>query len=213
MAEPRFVKKLGEQLSLLQSECESYDGGNILQAYVIATRLRVLLHDQGRSISMLAHCGIKNWPFLSTSVPVGGSTDALRFTSLTISLAPPSMILKPLLAASRFTTVRFEEWWEGERVFRHDEKEFSRKKLILSVAEKEGGAHVDAESEEFYAAIESGVKGYNMNLQSGIVQVENYPFSMIRQFGHEILQTANVMKWDHRLGISRHMAHGRRRER
>jgi hypothetical protein len=158
---------------------------------------------------MITHCGIKNWPFLSTIVPIGGSTHALRFASLELSLTPPSMICKPLLMASRFTPVRFEEWWEGERVFSHGENEFSRKKLILSVADREGGAHVDAESEEFYAAIEAGVEGYNMNLQSGVVQVKNYPFAMLRQFGHEVLQTANVMKWDQRLGISRHMAQRR----
>jgi hypothetical protein len=60
----RFQKKLREQLGFLERSCQMYDEGHIEEAIRIAGTLRTLIHDTGKSTSLLKHMnatGIRLW--------------------------------------------------------------------------------------------------------------------------------------------------------
>lgn len=94
-----------------------------------------------------------------------------------------------------------------EPVFSHKSKEFSRKRIILSAANKDGGAHVDEELEEYYESLCSGehglgITGNNLTFdgeppfpQGITLFAQNTHLALIRQFGHEFLAAFNHFKW------------------
>jgi hypothetical protein len=55
-----FKDQLTKQLGFLRRSCESYDQGYKDEAIRIATVLRVLFHDTGRSTSLLTHLKAKD---------------------------------------------------------------------------------------------------------------------------------------------------------
>jgi hypothetical protein len=64
MTDDRFREKLREQLSSIANSCAAYDAGHRSEAVRIGTSLRVLLHDTGKSTSLLTHLGAKQVPIL-----------------------------------------------------------------------------------------------------------------------------------------------------
>ena len=198
----RFAKKLFEQLSFLETSCKLYDKGSEIEAYRIATSLRVIFHDSAHSVSLITHCKMNDWEFLTSNPTIGEKITPLRFFSVELSLDPPGLNCLPLLQ-NEFQKIQIPDWWDGESVFEHDDKFYSRKKIILSAANKEGGAHVDKESDKFYQTMEHELKGFNMNLSGIAYHATNSHFAMIRQFGHEVLKSADYFKWNKKLGMSK----------
>jgi hypothetical protein len=71
----RFQKELKKQLGFLERSCQMYDEGHIDEAIRIATILRTLINDTGRSISLLKHLngtGIRLWS-TTHSAPAGAT--------------------------------------------------------------------------------------------------------------------------------------------
>jgi hypothetical protein len=83
--------------------------------------------------------------------------------------------------------------------------------LVLSAAEKDGGAHVDAELEPFYEDLASGMMSLGLDAsdltyngpapfdQSKAHYPANLHLAMIRQFGHEVQMAARHYDWLRRL--------------
>lgn len=98
-------------------------------------------------------------------------------------------------------------WWSEQTVFSFGHKRFTRKDVVTHAANKDGGAHVDAEMEEFYKALASGsqtlvLDASNLQFktkapfdQSSLQRCQNLHLAMIRQFGHEVLATAAHFGW------------------
>jgi hypothetical protein len=62
-----FKRLLTEQIHFLQKSAKEYDEGDFLEAKQMSIRLRVLLHDTHKSVSLLAHLGRKDMEFYDTS--------------------------------------------------------------------------------------------------------------------------------------------------
>jgi hypothetical protein len=151
-------QKLSQQLQLLILSCNNFDSGLEVESLNIATRLRVLLHDTDKSKSLLEQLGLKSgMSFLDSMVPLDPvPTGEYRNGQpiMRISGMPPGVAISMSSSGARYVApldsislargmIAFVDWW-SEGTLSTGQGRCSRKKLILDLANKEGGAHVDA---------------------------------------------------------------------
>ena len=200
---PRFTDKLKEQLQFIKRSCDAYDQGAENEALRIATSLRVIFHNTTQSVSLMAHLGFENKKMLSSSRGHGDWKDYLSH-QINLSSSQPIKLL-PILD-QQFQELSIGDWWKNETVFVHNGNNHSRRKIILSAANKDGGAHVDDELEEYYKFLCAGEYAFgitgnlsydgNPPFPQGItIYPSNAHLALIRQFGHETLASVSHFNW------------------
>lgn len=198
-----FKKKLEEQLRFLTRSSELFDQGHEDEALRLATTLRVIFHDTPKSISLLKHLGLKNENMLSSARGHGNWQDYLAIELNLRSQFPVRM--RPLLR-DQFQQLLVEQWWSKEPVFVHAGKPFTQRIIILSAANKDGGAHVDSQLEAYYEVLCAGeyALGITGNLeydgeapfpQGVTIFPKNAHLALIRQFAHETIRSIGFYKW------------------
>jgi len=200
--------KLKEQIGFLNSSCSAFDSGSESEAKRIAAIIRVLIHDTNKSISLFSQLGIKKkLEFLDSSLPIDPQLVdpkkreyvfqglpglvGIRFASLQAKFVPPL-----ILREGAKQLVGFSEWWENKIVPGEEEKRYSRKQLILWLANKEGGAHIDEDINAAYRKLDKSslgmtfsVGGVNKGFSNSSVDAS------VRQIGWEVRETIkNYMK-------------------
>jgi hypothetical protein len=112
-----------------------------------------------------------------------------------------------------FQTVSLNNWWKHEPVFLHKGIPNTRRKIVLSAANKDGGAHVDNALEEYYEVLCAGEYAFGITgdlkykgpapFEQGVTQyATNAHLALLRQFAHEVLSSANHFKWSGHLASS-----------
>jgi hypothetical protein len=203
-ASNRLQNKLAEQLDFLNSSAHHFDQGKESEAIRMSAALRVLFYDKPSSHSLLQQCGLDETKMFSSlsSVQSGWKTCLKEKIDLK-STTPVTMI--PQLEFSRLNEVSFATWWEDEEIFRYNNISYSRKRIVLSMAHKDGGAHVDR-LEEYYLVISSGkwAIGVTGNLtyegqapfpQGVTIFPTNAHLALIRQFAFEVVSSAQKYAW------------------
>jgi hypothetical protein len=199
----RLTKKLLEQLRFIQRSCEAFDKGFEDEAIRIATSLRIILHNTNASTSLIAHLGFGRKKMLSSS---RGHGDWKDYLTQQIDLSAPQPVRMLPLLGDKFSELSIEDWWRHEPVFIHHTKTYSRRSIVLSAANKDGGAHVDGVLERYYEYLCSGEHaiGITGNLEyngeppfpQGItIYPNNAHLALIRQFAHETLVSVNHFSW------------------
>ena len=200
-------KAFSDQLKLLNRSCESYDKGASEEAVRIATSLKVFCHDHGQNISLLKQLGIKDeMKFVS-------SWEGLDFTSIPGAFSPlvildtagfyrPAFDM-PILGKPRL--LAFGEWWDEpvvsngalqEKLNEHgipvrNVETLSRKKLLATLRDKEGGSHYDdnlsGQMKKLFAGQSNPWRfGNDKNLISGIEA------AITRQIAHEFFISGEI---------------------
>ena len=197
-------EKYEEFLELIETLCDSYDNcEKDILALSISTAVRVLVHDTNNSTSLLSHLNRKDIDFLSTNYenhkdPI--HLGLVRKINVGVSDgAGGEAKYWPLCDERYFPSpkeqkyINFEEWWDKEEVFRSNQSKLTRKDLVLSMANKDGGAHFDAKVKEKYDTFRHEWSGGStlVGIKSGIARgYDNIPvYPAIRQIGYEILCT------------------------
>ena len=201
--------KYDEFIDLLNTLCDLYDKENKdILALPISTAIRVLVHDTTKSISLLKHLNKKNIDFLSTNIvdpnePIQlgivrrinvGVKDGIGGESKYWALCDERYFPAP----RKDRKVSFDEWWENEKIFISKDAFLARKDIVLSVANKDGGAHFDSKVSENYDAFRyswsggSCLKGINTENKRGYDNIPIYP--AIRQIGFELIRTLKPNK-------------------
>ena len=87
----------------------------------------------------------------------------------------------------------FEKWWNNNVIKDNKGRFFSRKQLILHVADTDGGAHVDPELDEQYMDF-SRKNSLGWVIGDGNIEKPFPPPTMacIRQIAHEVLETLKI---------------------
>ncbi len=199
----RFREKFEEQLRFLARSSGLFDQGHEDESIRLATSLRVIFHDTRGSTSLMTHLGLKDVKMLSSSRGHGNWKDYLAHE---INLSAPDPVrMRPLLG-NQFVQLSLEDWWSNETVFVHANESFSRRLIILSAANKDGGAHVDRQLEAYYEVLCAGEYAIGIN---GDLQYEGHPpfpqgvtifpknahLALIRQFAHETLSAVAHHDW------------------
>jgi len=210
IAKPSVMKRTQEQLKealfqqiqFLNTSCQAFDDGNESEALRIAGVLRTLLHDTDTSKSLLGQLGIKDKvQFIDSADPIDPiPTDRQHNgrTIMVISGMPGLFGIRPTMEGTKFIAlqslkpnargvVSFVEWWKvgcipGENKARH-----SREWLVMQMANKEGGAHVDPEITKGYAELRTTGMGMTVS-SNGVNGFINSPADVsVRQIAWELL--------------------------
>jgi hypothetical protein len=185
---------LKDTIQALELSSRSFDGGFEGEANRLAAAIRVLVHDTGSSKSLLGQLGQKSIKFYETSIP-RNPRNIMTYSGLTaIELTPEGAkyvaVLDMLPPDSPPRWVSFDEWWN--RVIFVDQKgsETSRKDLILAVANKDGGAHLDPVLHGKYADLSRrNSLAWQFSSPRGDIPLEGPEKAAVRQITHEILKS------------------------
>ncbi len=205
--EREFKAALAQQLRFVDRSCDLFDQGYYDEAIRIATHFRTIFHQgSGSSKSLLQHLNVnKNLELLNTVMPVGETTQMYQgmgmyeadFREDTRSVTfLPNLDQGPFQAA-----IKFHQWWNQivwvtpARSHHEEPIRHTRKTIILTAVNKEGGAHVDAYVSTDYERLATDsslatVFGDPSTTRMHIVAVH---FVCLRQMGYEVLHSRGLL--------------------
>ncbi|HEY3331984.1 MAG TPA: hypothetical protein VGK19_18270 [Capsulimonadaceae bacterium] len=195
-----FKEQLQKQLGFLQSSSEAYDKGNTDEGIRIATSLRVLFHQTAQSTSLIRHLHADKIRLVSSCEPIpSGAGFWANLTTMEIRLLDEIARFNPKLdtAASR-RLVRLHEWWNTETVYLVRPITFSRRSLVLSATNKDGGAHVDATLGANYEMLSRQGAAWSLTLNpdgkpSKTLNFEHAHVAALRHMAFEVLNSPEIV--------------------
>jgi len=188
-----LLQSLIEQLKLLQINCNLYDAGNEIVGKSISTILRILFHESRSSKSLLVQLGIRDISWLNTSHGLHLDNQISECSLLTLQMKAGSggKYLPKCLCpekTSEYNYKIFPSWYNMPVILDEKHQVFTRREIILYVADTDGGAHIDGELDEKYREIIKpnylGWKyGEGMEFQGKVELI------CMRQIAYEVLTT------------------------
>lgn len=203
-----YLNHLNEQLSLLIDCCHSYDQGNFSQAKMMSTIIRTIVKDvqskKSKTISLLKSLNVKdNMKFYNTGYEAIDPSLLINLVGIVSvpSKAPISKNLEhiylPLLNSSNLIDCRwlnFSDWWDSKVIVSkaHDrEIVFTRSKICLTMAEQDGGAHIDSfeNVDKDYRDIVQSIANIFVNIDSNGIEapILYLHYALVRQISHELI--------------------------
>lgn len=149
---PHLLTKVGEQRKILRALAEIYDAGNTVIGYPLSTTIRVLVHDTPNSHALLAQTGdLATMRFVDTSLPInprnllshGGLVIMRTTVGLGASWVPRLAVPGPPVPGAEPRDTTFGIWWTEPVMKDHNGASWSRSRMVMAIANKEGGAHID----------------------------------------------------------------------
>jgi hypothetical protein len=202
----RLVEQLGEQVGFLRRSAAAFDEGSEAEAVRLATTIRVLVHDTDTSKSLLGLLGVKDMlEYHDTANPIEQRnllpTPGLVMLELnTLSggryVAPLGMRQTRQPALSK----NFGAWWTHDVTRDGRGYLLSRKKYVMLLANKEGGAHIDPNLPKPYVALADenslGWSATTLDGTSGPFQ-GNAALPSVRQIAYEldVTLTEQLPEW------------------
>ncbi len=187
---------LKDTVQALELSVRAFDEGFDGEAKRLAAAIRVLVHDTSYSKSLLDQLEQKIIPFYDTCAPRPNHNyitySGLTATDITPQSATYIALLDNLPPDHSPHWVSFDAWWN--RIVFIDQKgsETSRKDLILSIANKDGGTHVDPVLDEKYANLSRhNALGWRFSNATSDVPLEGPEKAATRQIAHEVLKSLN----------------------
>lgn len=192
----KFEKDFQEQLGFLEDSALAYDAGKQAEFKRMAVAIRILLHDTQSSTSLLSHLGQKNGLQLSDlATPLLDGNFGTDLGLVAIHGTPSvEGCFVPVYDMLRPGTIRpFDQWWSNPVMKDVQKRTISRKVLVLTAANQDGGAHVDSEIEETYYDLSASNSlnwfvGLDRDFANG-KPLQGAGAAAVRQIAHEVLRT------------------------
>jgi hypothetical protein len=190
-------EQLQTQLQLIESSCRNYDTGLHEAALQVAVALRVLIHETQNSRSLLGQLGLRNTArLLSTFQELkieNDTSDNVLTETITFGVGIGPFGFQPSLGNSpdkHYLSV--DGWWN--EVIHEARQRFSRADIILAAANQDGGAHIDPNPHKKTILLRESLGTLTTTTSRGTQKREltNPHFSLIRQFGFEILNSPSL---------------------
>jgi len=200
----RYRQQLKKQLRFIVNSCRYFDNGDMDEAIRIATCIRVLLHDTKSSTSLLTHLNAKSIKLFCTDLDIPeeeeGHQYIVPFSMGVISCCKDDFGYKPNLedytpGVSRVLPA--VEWWDKVIWKPSFNCQLSRKTLILSAANQDGGAHVDSHLNINYEQLsryQAGTMTLKIGNKTHTVDVVNMHLVSIRTIANEILKSPELIQ-------------------
>jgi hypothetical protein len=201
-----FQDQLRRQLGFLRNSARLFDDGVLDEAIRMATSLRILFHQTGSSTSLLTHLGAHSCNLRSSISVTPGVQEVfpLVIPSFVANLDPRLKALPRLDSLENDRFIPYVEWWSQEPIIgcgEHNLAKATRRDLVLWAANKDGGAHVDAQLDPAYQRAIEGV-GFSIQLVAGASPIpperqkaaplENLPLASLRQITYEVLNSPEL---------------------
>jgi len=214
---------LVEQLEFLDSSCDLFDGGSLAEAKRLATTVRVLLHDTEKSTSLLKRLGLKEniswadgivhaWLMELIKDQCEGriaSTSLLTTIKLPVGFLENHSLVKyvPVFEVQELGErwAPFDYWWTTPRIVDGDLNPVSRKQIVLFLANKAGGAHVDKLPGSWRRIAQESGMGITLSNLQGKAKADDSPIpAAMRQIAEEVRYTIRE-KLGHLVTIKHHL--------
>lgn len=192
--EQDYLNNLSEQIYFLKTSSEQFDKGHLAEAKRIASSIRFLLHDTDKSTSLLKHLNVKTkFYYFNTAIP--NSKFGLTGIRTTSENGGRTEYYAPLENLSEKRKERpwviFNSWWEDMIVLSDGERNFSRKKLVLTLANKDGGVHIDRKlPPDYYALTRNNTLNVfhvdKENKENNVIGIE---LASLRQIAFELVKS------------------------
>ncbi|RAP38923.1 hypothetical protein DID80_01670 [Candidatus Marinamargulisbacteria bacterium SCGC AAA071-K20] len=187
--------QLNKQLNLLSHYVSEYQKVPEL-ALALATTIRVLCHDTKNQKSLLSQLKFKtsthfkNTPFLESSdnkAPFCG----LVYIRLNFDRAWFEPKFNETTQSTESSSLHFDDWWNTVIIRDYEGRYLSRKDLVLEMADRDGGAHVDkALGEDYYCISRKHSLTWTFHKDNNKpVPVTGIEQASVVQIGHELLCT------------------------
>lgn len=189
-----LVHELSNQQKLVRAAAAEFDSGEELAARWLSTCIRILVHDTNKSHSLLGQLGIKEkLEYVDTAIEPGDLMLTSGLTITELSTDGSASYLPPLGGGPPVRNkppVDFGRWWNTKIVRDQESNLFSRKDLVLAVANTDGGTHVDPQLEVAYAALSrSNSLGWFVSHGDAPRSLGDPVPASIRQISYELEQT------------------------
>ena len=192
-----FENQLANHLRFIRNSCDEYDKGFTDEALRIAVSLRVLFHDTKNSTSLLTHLNRKEEVQLISTF----ATDQLKIPNTNINwhTVIPLMITSkgvkpPLETWKTRRIIGVEEWW-NEKIWVEGNFILSRRDIVLSAANQDGGAHVDSKPSNKTMKVKAGpvvtIKINGKLIENGL---KNHHHPLLRQMAYEIINSKDLVE-------------------
>ncbi|WP_141872972.1 hypothetical protein [Microbacterium saperdae] len=219
---------LVDTLEFMQAANERFDAGRVQWAKQLAVHIRLLVHHTKNSHALLEQLDVRTrWGWLDAASDINPRNLAATPGPVAMSIEQPAEG-QPLIvnyqpdlgsvpSGPGRRLRRFPGWWQRPIVRDLYKNEFTREEIVLAVANKDGGAHVDRRLPARLDNLKNGASlghlasldsdgnmqfGVHANLvetdtpvpaldsELGIDLVRQSPIpALIRQFSYEVIET------------------------
>jgi hypothetical protein len=188
-----YRQHLQDAVNALSLSSASYDRGFLGESKRLAATMRVLVHDTGASKSLLQQMDLKDKIKYYATPSLYGPTNILtqchlvmiRMGSAPVAYLPVLDDFPPILG---WTELSFTDWWNQSVVRDIQHRDITRRDLVLALANRDGGAHVDPQLDSVYAGL-SRRNSLSWFIVAGNATVD-FPdgphFACVRQIAHEL---------------------------
>ena len=187
-----LLESLNQQIDLLHLSCNNFDNGNMNAALYMASTIRVLLHHTEKSFSILnqlKNCfNIDRKNLYDPSAIVRSNLSNYKVE--VISDSEVKMNVCPILSKSN-NLVNFESWWHNISIY-WETYTLSRKDIILLLANKEGGSHVDPKIPEELMLLKRNISPTVVFIINSIplsIKAEEFMRNAVRTIAQEVIFT------------------------
>lgn len=183
------------QLDFLESSMAAFDQGKTNEYRRMAHTIRLLLHDTGRSTSLLRQVRLTESLFLTHARAIDPRNLMTQHSLAMIRLGGGRSEFLPVLDQGPGTSkwISLDEW-KSEIVIRDSHKhDFSRWDIVTVVADQDGGSHVDPQIEEAYfrLAHEASI-GWMQSGPEGDSPMVHLERAYIRHIAYEVHMSVGI---------------------
>lgn len=189
-------KEFRAQLQLLENHSKLYDEGHQIEAKSLAGTLRILLHTKGQSMSLVSQLELESTLFFDTngddSDIVNGTAVSSHFGLLWLGVDGKFIPFLDETLPGRGEGKPFQNYWKEQVVLKDSKgKFFTRENIVLILADKDGGAHVDPALPNDYVDLtrNNSLGWQTISPQRESQDIEPPHLASVRQIAHEILRT------------------------
>ena len=197
MTNPDFKAHLRRQMRFLDASSAAFDADFHDEAIRIATIIRVLVHQTKSSTSLLKHLNATTINLLSTCD--GATEKTLMYMSMgTVQISGDGTHkYLPSLGDGRVKNlIPMSKWWD-QVVFVEGTTRLSRKKIVLSAANQDGGSHVDESLNSDYQALTAdgfaGTVFHSIGGRTTEQPLVGTHFVALRQMAFELLNSPELL--------------------
>lgn len=187
---PELLEHLREQRLFLHDSAVAYDRGTEREGKRLAVTLRTLLCDTKLQTSLLTQPSVlAELRFVDTADPVVAGNLVPTSGFVMMEAGPGGTRYLPTLgdlAPRRHSPPKpFEGWWNDVVTHLPDGSDHSRRDWVISVANREGGAHVDLLRDPLYEAV-TRENALGWVTDQGIAPGGNVALASVRQIAYEV---------------------------
>lgn len=200
-----LISHLKENLGFLKASAVAFDNGSLGEAKRLAVSIRVLLHDTKQSKSLFRLLKLKEgFDFLDTAHDYNPANLLSHHGLVGLRVSNEGSTYVAFLGdrpnTESFQNLPFNQWWNKIVISDSKKNQFTRSGLILALANKDGGAHVDPDLDESYMHLtRHNSVGWISSSNGKSIPMDNVELFSVRQIAYELIYSLEEYINEHKL--------------